>query len=93
MKFPVYSGNISPLDSKHRGKLTWYDVPGRIHGVEVNSGDLIFGDTDGVVVIPHKLVEQVVDKALGKVKEENKVRKKLLQGQTLKRIFADHGIL
>ena len=93
IKFPVYAGNISPLDSKHRGKLTWYDVPGRIHGVEVHSGDLIFGDADGVVVIPQKSVEQVLGKALGKVSEENKVRKKLEQGQTLERIFADHGIL
>ena len=33
MGFPVFAGNISPLDSKYRGKLTWTDVPGEIHGV------------------------------------------------------------
>ena len=59
----------------------------------MHSGDLIFGDADGVVVIPQKSVEHVLEKALGKVSEENKVRKKLEQGQTLERMFADHGIL
>ena len=60
MKFPVFAGNIGPLDSKHRGKLMWYDVPGKIHGVNVNSGDFIFGDVDGVVIVPQQITAEVV---------------------------------
>ena len=93
MNFPVFAGNISPMDSKHRGKLTWYDVPGRIHGVEVHSGDLVFGDVDGVAIVPKKKVKVVVYKALEKVAEENVVRKKLEEGESLEKIFGDHGIL
>ena len=93
MKFPVYAGNIGPLDTKHRGKLVWNDVPGKIHGVNVNSGDLVFGDVDGVVVIPKESVEIVLEQSLKKVSEENIVRKKLEKGDTLKKIFAEHGIL
>ena len=81
------------MDTKYRGKLTWYDVPGEIHGVDVESGDLVFGDVDGVVVIPKKLVETVLDKSLQKVSEGNMVRKKLVSGESLEKIFADHGIL
>ena len=37
MNYPVFAGNISPLDSKYRGKLTWYDVPGKFNGVSIDS--------------------------------------------------------
>lgn len=93
MGFPVYSGNISPLDTKYRGKLMWSDVPGQIHGVRVKSGDLIFGDVDGVVVVPKEHVKSVLEKAFEKVSQENVVRQKLQEGQTLEQIFADYGIL
>ena len=93
MKFPVFTGGITPVDTKYRGKLAWYDVPGKIHGVDVESGDLVFGDVDGVVIIPKNLVETVLDQSLQKVSDENMVRKKIVSGESLEKIFADHGIL
>ena len=52
MGFPVFHGGIAPLDSKGRGRVMAIDVPVRCAGVKVATGDLIFGDADGVVVIP-----------------------------------------
>ena len=93
MKFPVFTGGITPVNTKYRGKLTQYYVPGEIQGVDVESGDLVFGDVDGVVVIPKKLVETVFDQSLQKVSEENIGGKNLVSGESLEKIFADHGIL
>ncbi|MBT7203393.1 MAG: RraA family protein, partial [Deltaproteobacteria bacterium] len=93
MNFPVFAGNIGPLDSKHRGKLMWYDVPGKIHGVNINSGDFIFGDVDGVVIVPQQITAEVVEKALQKVREENQVRDMLENGASLAKTFEEHGIL
>jgi len=93
MKFPVFSGGITPVDTKYRGKLAWYDVPGKIHEVDVKSGDLVFGDVDGVLIIPRENVELVLEKAFQKVSDENMVREKILSGESLEKIFADHGIL
>ena len=93
MKFPVFTGGITPVDTKYRGKLAWYDVPGKIHGVDVKSGDLVFGDVDGVLVIPKENVELVLEKAFQKVSDENMVREKIVSGESLEKIFADHGIL
>jgi regulator of RNase E activity RraA len=59
----------------------------------VESGDLVFGDVDGVVIIPKNLVETVLDQSLQKVSDENMVRKKIVSGESLEKIFADHGIL
>jgi regulator of RNase E activity RraA len=60
MGFPVFAGGIGPLDSKGRGKIVALDVPVEIAGVKVMTGDLVFGDADGVVVVPQGAADQVV---------------------------------
>ena len=69
------------------------DVPGKIAGVNVEKGDLVFGDQDGVLIIPEKILEEVVEKALEKVNSENTVREELRAGNTLTDVFAKHKIL
>ena len=93
LRFPVFAGGISPLDTKFRGKLMWFDVPGRIGGVAVKSGDLVFGDVDGVVIIPQHAVDETMEKAMEKVKGEDLVRERLEGGESLQAMFEQHGIL
>ena len=52
LNLPVFHAGIAPLDSKGRGQIQAVDVPVIIDGVRVEPGDLVFGDADGVVVIP-----------------------------------------
>src|SRR5215218_886850 len=52
MGFPVFHGGIGPLDSKGRGKMMELDCRVVCAGVEVSAGDYVFGDADGVVVVP-----------------------------------------
>ncbi len=77
MKFPVFHGGIAPLDSKGRGKVVEIDVPIECAGVRIESGDLVFGDVDGVVVVPRKIEEAVLARALDKVSSENVTRDEL----------------
>ena len=93
MKFAVYSNGTNPVDTKYRGKMIMQDVPGKIAGVNVEKGDLVFGDEDGVVIVPKKILEEVVKKALEKVNSENTVREELRAGNTLTDVFAKHKIL
>ena len=69
------------------------DVPGEIGGVSVTRGDLVFGDIDGIVIVPGDVVDQVVEKALEKVSAENTVRDEIRAGDALVDIFARHKIL
>ena len=64
-----------------------------IHGVDINSGDFVFGDVDGVVIVPQKIKAEVVGKALQKAQEENQVRVMLENGVSLAKAFERHGIL
>lgn len=93
MKFPVYHGGIAPLDSKGRGKVVEIDVPIECAGVRIESGDLVFGDVDGVVVVPRKVEEDVLARALEKVSSENITRDELRSGAKLKDVFDRHGVL
>ena len=93
MGFPVFHGGIAPLDSKGRGKIMALDVPIECAGVPVASGDLIFGDADGVVVIPQAVEQQVLDLAFEKVKGERSTLADLRRGDKLADVFARYGIL
>jgi regulator of RNase E activity RraA len=93
MRFPVFSGGIGPLDSKGRGTVVAIDVPVECGGVLVSPGDWIFGDVDGVVVLPGSLCERALRDALQKAASENTVRAELAAGEPLASVFARHGIL
>jgi regulator of RNase E activity RraA len=69
------------------------DVPVMCAGVGVRRGDLVFGDVDGVVVIPRDVEAEVVRRALEKVSGENQSRAALQQGEKLADVFRRLGIL
>jgi len=93
MHFPVFHGGIGPLDTKGRARMMERDTPIECAGVRVMSGDIVFGDADGVVIIPNEHAEVVIAKALEKAQGENTTRDELRQGQLLAEVFARHGIL
>lgn len=93
MGFPVFHGGIAPLDSKGRGRIMAVDVPIECAGVRVEPGDLVFGDADGVVVIPKRVEADVLKLAFEKVKGEHSTLAALQAGEKLADVFARHGIL
>jgi len=93
LRFPVFAGGIGPLDTKGRGKVVAIDVPIECGGVAVRSGDLVFGDADGVVVIPREVEGEILRAAFEKVAGEDRTRAALERGEKLADVFARHGIL
>jgi regulator of RNase E activity RraA len=93
MKFPVFHGGIGPLDSKGRGKASQIDVPVVCAGVRIEPGDIVFGDADGVVVIPAAIEDQVLAEAFEKVSGEDKTRQDLARGVKLREVFERYGVL
>lgn len=62
-------------------------------GVSINPGDYIFGDIDGVVIIPKDIVEEVLEQALATVKKEDEVRAGLQAGESLAQVYAAVGAI
>ena len=93
MNFPVFHGGIGPLDSKGRGKMIDADVPVECGGVLVRPGDYVFGDADGLVIIPAAAADEAVSTALAKVDTETTTRDELAGGEKLADVFRRHGVL
>jgi regulator of RNase E activity RraA len=93
MGFPVYYAGIRPLDSMGRARVMAADVPVRCGEVLVEPGDLVFADFDGIVVIPRKIEDQVLELARQKAEKESASRRDLLAGKTLRQVYDQYGVL
>ena len=87
LDFPVYSRGHRPTPSYRRGIVEEYDVKIECGGVTVFPGQLIFGDVDGIVVIPQDVEDKVLEAALEKVSGEDNTRRDLLKGDLLAVVF------
>ncbi len=93
MGFPVYYTGIRPLDSKGRARVMGYDVPVKCGEVVVYPQDVVFADFDGIVVIPQGIIKEVLAQAEEKVSKESLARQDLLDGHTLREVYAAYGVL
>ena len=93
MGFPTFCFGSYGQDSAPRYKVHDFRIPIEIGGVSVRPGDILFGDIDGVVVIPTEVETQTFALALEKVRGERKVRKALEQGMSAVAAFREHGIM
>ena len=80
-------------DSGVRTQVADYRCNIEIGGVWITPGDLIFGDMDGVLVIPKIIEEEVITKALVKARGEKLVRKEIENGMTSTDAFIKYAIL
>jgi 4-hydroxy-4-methyl-2-oxoglutarate aldolase len=69
------------------------DTPIECGGVKVRTGDVVFGDVDGVVIVPQEIEEEVFRRALQKVTSENNTRDELRQGRLLAQVYEKYGVL
>ena len=93
MRFPVFHGGIGPLDTKGRARMVHRNVPVECAGVKVRDGDIVFGDVDGVVVVPQERAAEVLARANEKVAGEGRTRDELRQGRLLREVFEKYRIL
>jgi len=93
MGFAVFHGGIGPLDTKGRARMVDRDVRVECGGVSIDPGDIIFGDVDGVVVVPRSHEHAVLAKALEKITGEDHTRDALRTGEPLASVFKRFGIL
>ena len=91
--FPVFAAGIKPVDSMGRGVVTAYNVPVECGEVLVHAGDFIFGDRDGVVVVPRDMARETIELAADKVRRENHSRAELMKGAYLRDVYAKYGVL
>ena len=93
MQFPTFATGMSVVDSAGRSIVIDHGCPVNCGDVLVHTGDIVFGDIDGVVIIPKELEKEVIPLALEKVGKENLTRNELRKGTMLKAVYAKYGVL
>lgn len=91
--FPVFARARWAQDSSVRTNVVDYRCPIEIGHVTIQDGDLVFGDIDGVLIIPRQAVEECVSRAIEKASDEKLVRKAIEEGMSATEAFAKFGIL
>jgi len=93
LNFPTFSMGRYAQDSAPRYKVVDFRIPIEIGGVRINPGDLLYGDIDGVCVIPRAVETEVFTRALEKARGEQLVRKAIENGMSGVEAFEKHGIM
>ena len=93
MDFPLFYRGKNPKTSKGRCEINECQIPVVLDGVTINPGNYIFGDCDGVVIIPKDLIEEVLDRAVALIKDEDRVRDGLLSGDSLEKVYTEIGAI
>jgi regulator of RNase E activity RraA len=91
--WPVFSRGCYAQDASVRTKVVDYRCPVEVGSVWIEPGDLVFGDIDGVVVVPRRIEEQVIMQALEKARGEKVVRHAIENGMSSTAAFKEYGIL
>lgn len=91
--WPVFSRGAWAQDSSVRTQVVDFRCNIEIGQVTVHNGDLIFGDMDGILVIPSEVEQEVLEQALEKASGEKKVRAAIESGMSATEAFRVFGIL
>ena len=94
LEFPTFSYGSYAQDQSVRGRVIDFRCPITFrNGVQVETGYLVFGDVDGVVVVPKEHEGEVIHAALEKVRGENTVRKAIEGGMSAAEAWERYGVM
>lgn len=93
MNFPVFCYGSYAQDQRGRGQVVDFRTPLTIGPVTVRPGDIVFGDIDGVVILPRELETEIVTRALEQARKEKTAKALLLEGASAEAVFTQTGVL
>ncbi len=91
--FSAFGIGTLPFDYKGRMKVNSVHMRVNCGGVEVNQGDFIVADNDGVAVVPASKIDEVITLANERARRESTVLKELLEGKSVRSVWDKHRVL
>ncbi len=93
LNYPVFSFGGYAQDQGPRGKVVDYRLPIEMADVRIEPGDIVFGDVDGVCIVPRGAEVETFTAALEKARGEQNVRQALEAGMSTVEAFEKFGIM
>jgi len=91
--FPVFGRGKYAQDQGPRGQVIDYDVTVEIAGIRIEPGALLFGDCEGVLVIPMEAEKEIISRSLEKAAMENTVETAIKNGMSAVDAFKTYGVM
>ena len=91
--FPAFGRGKYAQDQGPRGQVIDYNVTVEIAGIRIEPGALLFGNCEGVLVIPKAVEEEAIAKSLEKAAMENTVEDAIKGGMSTVEAFKTYGVM
>ena len=86
LRFPCFARRISSAAGWPKG-FGEIGATITIEGIEINTGDWIVGDDDGLVVLPRERAAEMANRAMDCLERENRIRGEIRSGSTLSKVI------
>ena len=90
--FPVWSSFYTPRDVVGYWHPTKFEQTIKIGKTVINNNDYVLADIDGVVIIPSKIIENILDRAEKLISTENLVRKSIREGMDPQEAYLKYSV-
>jgi 4-hydroxy-4-methyl-2-oxoglutarate aldolase len=91
--FTVFCRGLYAQDQGPRGKVIDFRSAIEIEGIRIAPGDLLFGDREGVLVIPREAEQEVIARAVEKAQTESAVGKAIRDGMSASEALEKFGVM
>ena len=93
LDFPAFGQGSRTYDYKGRMRIEAIRIPVICGGVQVNPGDGVIADSDGIVVVPAEHLAKVSELANARAATEKTVLQDLLSGKSVREVWNAYGVL
>ena len=87
---PIFAQGYSPKDIKGRGRVQATNVPIQVDGRTISPGDFIFGDCDGVVIVPKAVREELESRIKNVLQNERNIVEDIRNGKSVEYILENY---
>ncbi|GAB7339978.1 hypothetical protein MBLNU457_6490t1 [Dothideomycetes sp. NU457] len=94
LDYPVFARDVGTTAPHEVVRVSEVNAPIRLQSEDqdatIRPGDIIVGDLNGVVCIPHDLAEKVIELIPSQVEADEKVARDIQQGRTVAEAMKEH---
>lgn len=91
LNFPVDATGYSPIDTQGAYRVDSIGQVCVINNVVINTGDWVFSDMNGVVIVPQEYIEKVISMSITIEEKESGILKQIREGKKLSEIVDSVG--
>lgn len=91
LNFPVFSKGLTCIDVKKRAVVESMNKVINLDGTRIRPEDLIFADSEGVIVVPKEREKEILSKAIEIISKEKNILDDIYLNKSIEQILKKNG--